>query len=111
MTKLAERSIDELMALLDSRHDAVVVAKERAARADFALERMKRGIYNALRKSGGVSIEDAKSQAFCADEVVEAYNESISAERAKDEALYALDRIKTAIDLYRTEQSTLRSMR
>jgi flavin-dependent dehydrogenase len=106
-----EIDADRLIALLDERQEAAVMAKDAASRTSFALERIQKAIYSALRKAGGISVEDAKAAVFDSDAVVEAYEADMAAQREKDRAMYALDRVKVAIDLFRTEQSTLRAMR
>lgn len=106
--KLYEMDADRILAELERRGEEYVSAKERATLDEAHHDRLKASIYSAIRKAGGVSIDDAKAQALNSDSVVEAFTQWAESEREKDRAYLALERAREAVRLYQTVRSDMR---
>ncbi len=106
--KLHELDADKLLEILEQRQEEYAEAKERAGRTSFALERIQKGSYMAIRKAEGLSIEDSKAAALNSDMVIVAFNEDMEAQREKDRTLFALERVRIAIDLFRSIRADMR---
>lgn len=106
--KLHERDADQLIDHLEKRGDEYADAKERASRAENMHTTVKAAVYTALRKAGGISVEDAKAAALDNETVIDAFNELMKAETVKEKAYLALERARTACELWRTARSDMR---
>jgi len=107
---LHEFSADQLLTHLFERGEAYAKAKYEATLAESNHQRAKASVYQAIRQSGGVSVEDAKAQALNNTTVTETFIKSIEAELNRDRAYLALERGRASVDLWRTEQSNLRKL-
>lgn len=106
--KLHELTADAILETLEKRADAYLDAKDAAARAEAKHDVCKAAVYSALRKAGGISVDDAKARALENETVITCFHEWQDAEREKDRAYLALERARHAVELWRTEQSNRR---
>lgn len=106
--KLHEMDPDRILAELERRGDEYADAKARAASLENTHATIKAAVYNAIRKIGGVSVEDAKARALESEQVIAVANEWLEAEHVKDKAYLALERARTATDLWRSDAANRR---
>lgn len=106
--KLHEMPADMILEELEKRADAYVDAKYKADSAEAFHETTKAGVFVALRKAGGGSVEDCKAAAIDHCDVVKALMAYLAAAREKDKAYMALERARTAAEMWRSEQANRR---
>ena len=106
--KLHEMPADMILEELERRADAYVEAKYKSDQLEAWHDKVKAGVFVALRKAGGGSVEDCKAAAIDARETLDALDEYLKAAMEKDKAYMALERARTAAEMWRSEQANRR---
>lgn len=106
--KLHEMPADMILEELERRADAYVEAKYKADQLEAWHERVKAGVFVALKKAGGGSVEECKAGAINDNETIMAFAGYLKASMEKDKAYMALERARTAAEMWRSEQANRR---
>ena len=121
---LSDLTADQLITLLEKRGDAYIDknneyadVKAEASLSDFTLKRRFAATYTAIRNIENCSVEDAKSKTLTDSDYLEAYSEDIKIQLKKErnaiereKASLSLDRVKIAIDLWRSHRADVRKV-
>ena len=121
---LSDLSADQLITLLEKRGDAYIEksneyadVKAEASLSDFTLKRRFAATYSANRNIETCSVEDAKSKALMDSDYLESYGSDIKIQLKKErsaiereKASLSLDRVKIAIDLWRSHRADVRKV-
>jgi hypothetical protein len=121
---LSDLSADQLITLLEKRGDAYIEksneyadVKAEASLSDFTLKRRFAATYSAIRNIETCSVEDAKSKTLTDSDYLEAYSDDIKIQLKKErsaiereKASLSLDRVKVAIDLWRSHRADVRKV-
>lgn len=110
MKKLVDMSPDEILYELEQRMDVHLVNAELEARAEAAHKAMEGAVYKAL-KSTGMTVKDAEMEMRSHPDIKRSQEDLINKQINAQYTRAAVDRAKLASELWRTEQSTMRSMR
>lgn len=105
---LHEISVDQLLVELEKRQEAYAQAKAEFDHAQMRLDVMFSQQYGAIRNAQKISVEDAKHAVRGRPGYESAWSVVLDLQRVRDEAMLSLERMRTAIDLWRTEQATIR---
>lgn len=106
--KLHEMDPDMILAELERRGEAYVLAKGTAKTLEGMYDRMKAATYSAYRSQAGTSVDDAKART-AADGVLERnWMEWQEKERELDRAYLALERARIAVELWRSTRADMR---
>ena len=121
---LSDLTADQLITLLEKRGDAYIDknneyadVKAEASLSDFTLKRRFAATYSAIRNIETCSVEDAKSKALMDSDYLESYGSDIKIQLKKErsaiereKASLSLDRVKIAIDLWRSHRADVRKV-
>lgn len=98
---------DDILAELERRQDACVIAAENEAMAESAHKAMESAVYKAIRSSGQ-SIKDAEQEVRSNESVLESYKDLVRLQSSHMKARAAVDRAKLASELFRTVRADSR---
>ena len=107
--KLHEMTSDQLLAELERRSEALLVAETKFVELETAFKAHEAASYRAMRDAGH-SQGDAEKAVRAAPEWSHAYLALQMAVVEEKEARRRYRRAESAMDLWRTEQSTLRAI-
>lgn len=108
--KLHEMDGDTILEELEKRGEAYVKHKADAATSEFMLKRRYAAVYTAIRSIDGCSIEDAKNRALNDKDYLAAFRDDVQIQLKKDAAQLGLERVRTAVELWRSHRADVRKV-
>lgn len=110
MRELRTFTADQMLSQLEDRQTAFTLAKYEHDQAEQVLKSLYASRYLAIKDSLRCSVEDAKQNALDDGEYVAQWKDTIRKGWDMERARNALERVRTAIELWRTEQASLRKV-
>ena len=108
--RLHEYDADQVLHWLSKSMDEYVIAKHESDQAEQHVKTMFARTYNTIRAAEKCSVEDAKMQVTASPEYIEAWKESLKLGMEKDQAFLKLEKARTAVDLWRSENANRRKV-
>lgn len=108
--RLHEYDADAILDWLEQRQDQYADAKHEADVAEQHVKVMFARSYLAIREAKKCSVEDARMRVTADPAYIDAWKESLRLGMKKDKAQLALERMRTGVDLWRSEQANRRKV-
>jgi len=108
MRELHTFTSDQMLAQLEERQDAYTDAKRDHDQAEQILKSLYASRYLAIKAALKCSVEDAKQTALDDSQYVEQWKLTLNRGWEMERARNALERVRTAIELWRSEAATRR---
>ena len=105
-----EYTADAMLAFLAEAQERYVTAKYDADQADAMMKRVFALTFLEIKKREGCSIEEAKQRALSMESYVECCDKHAELELEKARRMNALERARTAIELWRSEAANRRQV-